>query len=300
MTKSMLLFLLMLMTTANLKAQSNDLREALCFDTSEKCVEILTAQAVANSAEIKVLDETIKLAKRKGWTQYIDVSALDPLTMSIQILRNVLGGGERQTRKLAISQINLRRTEIVLRIRAEINDLLLQAENTVRRKLQMQTLFDAQSSLVAVLEVGYKSGELSTERMMPVWEKLDFFKIEIRRAAAERETLRKKLIALVEPQPVIELTRENARAQVIGDVEKAWKLSGTTEELNLIVLDADEKKRVFKSEILKTFPEGVKHLPNELKSREIYPTVKNGMRKVQYIGKAERFDFNFALFRRVN
>jgi nucleotide-binding universal stress UspA family protein len=284
----------MLTMTANLKAQSNDLP---CFDTSEKCVEILTAQAVANSAEIKVLDETIKLAKRKGWTQYIDVSAIDPLILSVQILRNIFGGGERQTRKLQLAQINLRRTETVLRIRAEINDLLLQAENAVRRKLQTQTLFDAQSSLVAVLEISYQSGELSTERMMPVWEKLDFFKIEIERAAAERETLRKKLIALVKPQPVIELTRENARAQVIEDVLSAWKLSGTSEELNLIVLDADEKKRVFKSEVLKIFPEGVKHLPDELKSREIYPTVKNGNQKVQYLGKASKLGFYFVIFR---
>jgi len=262
-------------------------------------VETLTVQAVANSAEIKVLDQTIKLARRKGWTQYIDVSAIDPLTLSVQILRNIFGGGERQTRKLAISQINLRRTETVLRIRAEINDLLLQAENAVRRKAQTQTLFDAQSSLVAVLEISYQSGELSTERMLPVWEKLDIFKIEIERAETERETLRKKLIALVEPQPVSELTRENARAQVIEDVKAAWKLSGTTEELNLIILDADEKKRVFKTELLKIFPEGMKHLPDELTPREIYPTTKNGARKVQYIGKAERFGFNFVLFRAV-
>ncbi len=172
MTKSMLLFLLMLTTAIQVHAQ-NDLP---CFDSSEKCVEILTAQAVANSAKIKVLDETIKLARRKGWTQYIDVSAIDPLTMSIQILRNVLGGGELQTRKLAISQINLRRTETFLRIRAEINDLLLQDENAERKKRQTQTLFDAQSSLAAVLEISYQSGELSTERMMPAWENLVFIK----------------------------------------------------------------------------------------------------------------------------
>jgi hypothetical protein len=65
----------------------------------------------------------------------------------------------------------------------------------------------------------------------------------------------------------------------------------------LIVLDANEKRRVYKSEILKVFPEGVKHLPDELKPREIYPMTKNGRRKVQYIGKAVRFGFNFILFR---
>jgi hypothetical protein len=294
MPKLMLLLLLTLLTTANLKAQNNELP---CFDSSETCVEKLTAQAIANSEEIKVLDQTIKLARRKGWTQYIDVSALDPLTMSVQILRNIFGGGERQTRKLAISQLELRRTETVKNLRAQITELLLNAETAERKRLQSKMLYEAQSSLVAVLEVSYSSGELSTERMMPVWGKLRFYEIEIQTAETERETIKKKLIALIEPQPIVEMTREDARAAVIEDVEKAWKLVKTTEELNLIVLDADEKKRVFKSELLKIFPESVKFLPKELQSREIYSTTKNGTRKVQYVGKAERFGFNFVLFR---
>jgi hypothetical protein len=293
----MLSLLLTLTITANLKAQNNDLRETFCFDSSESCVEKLTAQAIANSEEIKVIDATIKLAKRKGWTQYIDVSALDPLTMSVQILRNIFGGGERQQRKLTISQIELRRTETVSRIRTEISNLLVEAENSVRKRLQSKMLFDAQTSLVAVLEISYRSGELSTERMMPVWEKLDYFKIEIQKAENERESIRKKLLVLIETKSVVELTREDARAAVIEDIRQVWKLSDTSEELTLIVLDADEKKRVYKSEILKIFPEGMKHLPDKLQPREIYPTTKNGTRKVQYIGKAERLGFNFILFR---
>ncbi len=292
----MLLLLLTLTLAANLNAQ-NDLP---CFDSSEVCVQKLTAQAVANSEEIKVLDQTIKLARRKGWTQYIDVSAIDPLTLSVQILRNIFGGGERQQRKLSIAQIELRRSETVQKIRAEITNLLIEAENFERKRLQSKMLYDAQSSLVAVLEVSYKSGELSTERMMPVWEKLDYFKIEIQTAETEKESIRKKLIVLIEPKSLVELTREDAKRKVIENVTQAWKLSGTTEELNLIVLNADEKRRVYKSEILKVFPEGVKHLPDELQSREIYPTTKNGRRKVQYIGKAVRFGFNFVLFREIH
>ena len=289
----MLLLLLTLTLAAYLKAQ-NDLP---CFDSPERCVVALTAQSVANSEEIKVLDATIKLARRKGWTQYIDVSAIDPLTLSVQILRNIFGGGERQQRKLSIAQIELRRSETISRIRTEISNLLVEAENAERKRLQSKMLYDAQSSLVAVLEISYKSGELSTERMMPVWEKLDYFKIEIQTFETERETIRKKIVGLIEPKQFAELTREDARMQLIKDVENAWKLSGTTEELNLIVLNADEKRRVYKSEILKVFPESVKHLPDELQSHEIYPTTKNGTRKVQYIGKAVRFGFNFVLFR---
>jgi hypothetical protein len=208
----MLLLLLTLTIAANLNVQ-NDLREALCFDSSEVCIQKLTAQAVANSEEIKVLDQTIKLAKRKGWTQYIDVSAIDPLTLSVQILRNIFGGGERQQRKLSIAQIELRRSETVQKIRAEITNLLIEAENFERNRLQSKMLYDAQSSLVAVLEISYKSGELSTERMMPVWEKLDYFKIEIQTAETERESIRKKLIVLIEPKTTVELTREDAKSK---------------------------------------------------------------------------------------
>ena len=243
MLKLMWSLLLTLTIAANLKAQ-NDLP---CFDSSEGCVQKLTAEAVANSEEIKVLDQTIKLAKRKGWTQYIDVSAIDPLTLSVQILRNIFGGGERQQRKLSITQIELRRTETVSRIRTEISNLLVSAENAERKRLQSKMLYDAQSSLVAVLEISYKSGELSTERMMPVWEKLDYYRIEIQTFETERDTIRKKLIVLIEPKLVVEITREAARTQLIKDIENAWKLSGTTEKLNLIVLDADEKRRVTKA-----------------------------------------------------
>ncbi len=35
---------------------------------------------------------------------------------------------------------------------------------------------------------------------------------------------REKLIVIVEPQLILRLRRENARAQVIEDIEKAWKL----------------------------------------------------------------------------
>ena len=157
-----------------------------CFDSSETCAEKLTAEAVANSEEIKVIDATIKLAKRKGWTQYIDVSAIDPLTLSVQILRNIFGGGERQTRKLTISQLELRRTETVKNLRTEISGSLLQAETLERKQTQSQTLLDAQRVLAAVLEVSYKSGELSTERIMPVWKKLGLYKNKFPRGRAAR------------------------------------------------------------------------------------------------------------------
>lgn len=96
-----------------------------------------------------------------------------------------------EVRKLSIAQIELRRTKTVQKIRAEISNSLIEAESAKRKRLQSKMLYDAQSSLIAVLEISY-TGELSTERMMPVWEKLDYCKIEIQTAEIERETIRTK------------------------------------------------------------------------------------------------------------
>ena len=63
--------------------------------------------------------------------------------------------------------------------------------------------------------------------MMPVWEKLDYFKIEIQTFETTRETIRKKLIALIEPQLVVELTREDAR---ITQLLKMLKTHGNFRE----------------------------------------------------------------------
>ena len=60
MMKLLLLFLLMFQIPIHAQ---NDLP---CFDSSETCAEKLMAEGVVNSEEIKVIDQTIKLAKRKG------------------------------------------------------------------------------------------------------------------------------------------------------------------------------------------------------------------------------------------
>lgn len=71
------LWLFILLLTIPARAQTIEVLP--CENSFETCVETLTAQAVENSQSIKLLDDTIKLAKRRGWTSYIDVSALNPV-----------------------------------------------------------------------------------------------------------------------------------------------------------------------------------------------------------------------------
>lgn len=87
--------------------------------------------------------------------------------------------------------------------------------------------------------------------------------------------------------------RERARAKVIAQIENAWRQSGTEESLRLIVIvagDAREGRRVF--------PRGVRHLPETLTPRVIYCCDPECTRSVQYVGKARRDGFTFAVFRR--
>lgn len=264
-----------------------------CESSDAGCVALWTETAVSNSREIKNLTEAIELARRKQWTSLIDVSTIEPITASIQIIRNVLGGGRFQENKQLIHALELRRSETITRIRERIVDLLTQIETKRASLASRETAQDNFRQQIELFEVGYRAGDFGTEKMLAIWEKQKTFRAEIESLRAEIKQTEAALERFVRP----EITKEEARESVIKQVTEAWKLSGTTEKLNLIILDADEKKRIFKSEMLKIFPEGVKHLPDELKPREIYPTIKNGTRKVQYIGKAERFGFSFVIFR---
>lgn len=129
--------------------------------------------------------------------------------------------------------------------------------------------------------------------MMSVWEKrkareseIETLRVQIKQSSAE-------LKRFARPP----MTREQARSATTRQISDAWKLSGTKEKLNLIVLDTDERGRVFRSDMLKLFPKGLAHLPDLLQPREIYPITPNGKKRIQYIGKSKREGFTFVIFR---
>lgn len=97
-----------------------------------------------------------------------------------------------------------------------------------------------------------------------------------------------------------DVKREETRRVLIADVEAAWIRSQTSEPLRLLVVDCDEKRRAFKASLANIFPRGVDHLPAELEPRQFYPREPLSAEQVQYIGRAEREGFHFALFRLVS
>lgn len=94
-----------------------------------------------------------------------------------------------------------------------------------------------------------------------------------------------------------ERDRIRARAALRVRVTGAWEKSGTKEPLNLIVLDADERGRVYEDQIRRVFPEGRAHLPETLTPRVIYCSTPACARAVQHLGRAEQNGFHFVIMR---
>lgn len=192
--KFLLLCILSLMIPAN--AQENKLP---CENSSVECVEILTSQAVGSSDEIKLIDETLKLAKRKGWTQYIDVSAIDPITLSIQVVRNLLGGGERQERKLKLKSLELAKVEKASVIRLQIETLLFSLETIEKRRTAQVSLKESHLKRVSLYEVSYRFGDGATETMLLLWQTSDEINQSIGKLDDDRSETRRKLHAIIFP-----------------------------------------------------------------------------------------------------
>jgi hypothetical protein len=96
-----------------------------------------------------------------------------------------------------------------------------------------------------------------------------------------------------------ERDRAVARQTLATRIAAKWKESGTSEQLNLIVLDADERGRVYADEMRRVFPKGVAHLPETLTPRVIYCVDPECSRAVQHLGRAEQDGFKFVLMRRI-
>ncbi len=147
------LWLFILLLTIPARAQTIEVLP--CENSSEICVETLTAQAVNNSDQIKLLDDTIKLAKQRGWTSYIDVSALNPLILSLQLIRNALGGGERQKRKIEIKTLELARADKAAQLRADISALLFALDSLDKRIAAQKAAQAAHVKRLSLYEITY-------------------------------------------------------------------------------------------------------------------------------------------------
>lgn len=163
------------------------------------CLEILTQQAIAQSSEIRAINEQLDLtAQRQDYTmaqQWTNYLTLDPL----RLVQNILGGGDVQQDRIAIATLELEAADLIRRreavaeeITREVVELVLDYEKLGRRVDLISSQVDSHRLRVLVAEAKYRTGQGSTESMIRLWQRTEdlearCFEYRIGQAQTRRE-----------------------------------------------------------------------------------------------------------------
>ena len=145
-----------------------------------ECLTELTQMAIDQSSEIEAINQQLELtndrqeyARNQQWTNYL---TLDP----IRLVQNVLGGGDVQRDRLAISSLELEEADLIRRretiaeeITSDVVDLVLDYEMLGRRADLMRSQIDSHRLRVSVAEAKYRTGQGSTEFMIRLWQRTE-------------------------------------------------------------------------------------------------------------------------------
>lgn len=161
----------------------------------------MTQGAIAQSLELKTLDERLQVnqerirqQRRSKWKTWIQPNL-------IGLVANVLGGGDAQKLDLAIADLELktdelrrRRSEVEGQIGDKVRDLVLEVEQRDRRLAVVRTQQTEYRQKVAVLEVAYRTGQGSTSQMMGLWQQGDDLNANLSQAESDRLAAIQKLL----------------------------------------------------------------------------------------------------------
>ena len=136
--------------------------------------------AIQNSSEIEAIEQRLELAsdrigyaQARQWTEYL---TLDPL----RLVQNLLGGGDVQRNRLAISELEVRAADLVRRreevaesLARDVVGLVLEYEQLGRKIELLEAQLETQRQREAVMEVAYRTGQGSTQTMLRVWQRTE-------------------------------------------------------------------------------------------------------------------------------
>lgn len=174
-----------------------------CLVSRPDCLTQLTEGAIAQSLELKTLDERLQVnqerirqQRRSKWKTWIQPNL-------IGLVANVLGGGDAQKLDLAIADLELktdelrrRRSEVEGQIGDQVRDLVLEVEQRDRRLAVVRTRQAEYRQKLAVMEVSYRTGQGSTSQMMGLWQQGDDLQANLSQAESDRLAAMQKLLNL--------------------------------------------------------------------------------------------------------
>lgn len=142
--------------------------------------------------------ERIDYAESRRWTNYL---TLDPL----QLVQNVLGGGDVQRDRLAIADLELqvadlarRREEVAEDLAGEVVRLVLAYEEGERALELLQMQLETQQLQQAVMESSYRTGQGDTVTMLTVWQRTEALAVQLQEQQVVQEQTIQTLNRIVE------------------------------------------------------------------------------------------------------
>jgi hypothetical protein len=175
-----------------------------CLNSSTECVQQLQQLAIANSSELKLIEQRIVASRQRidyqgsqRWTTWINPNP-------VALVQNILGGGDAQKVDLAIADLELktseleaRKAEIASKLKDRVLTELLRFEELHDRSELQAAIAARETTRFKVIEVGYRLGEGSTAEMMSLMSQLDRVKAQAVTTKLERKAQALKIQRLV-------------------------------------------------------------------------------------------------------
>lgn len=181
-----------------------------CFSSRPECLITLTEAAVARSPEITALDERLELVARqlnrqyeRRWTAILpalgDLINLNPMGL----LETLFGGGgfrdvdvKLAELELRVSDLVRRRAEVTGQLQQQLLDLVLDIEQGERQIALLRSQIATHQQRLAVIEIGYRLGEGSTEQIMELWQQRETLEAQLTEETINREQSIRRLSEL--------------------------------------------------------------------------------------------------------
>ncbi|MEM0978746.1 MAG: hypothetical protein AAGH78_00595 [Cyanobacteria bacterium P01_H01_bin.58] len=153
----------------------------------------MAEHAIANSSEIAAIEQRLELSaerrhytESRSWTNWITA---DPF----ELVQNILGGGDvgrdrLQLAALEVEEANLirRREEVAESLAREVIGLVLEYEELSRKLEALEGQLETQLQRQAVMEMSYRTGQGSTDRMLTMWQRTDTLRSRIEEVEIEQ------------------------------------------------------------------------------------------------------------------
>jgi hypothetical protein len=165
----------------------------------------LQERAIANSAEIQVINQAVKVMKAKKWTALAPGVGIGnnfvgegDIRFNVNFnLIEMLGGGTIRQIDLDVARLILRKNELIGRLKLDVLEAVLALESAEREEAKYIKRLVMLEKRGRLLETRYTSGSQSVEAMDRYWDLLDSVEFKLQKAEDKIILKRARLDQLV-------------------------------------------------------------------------------------------------------